>query len=101
MHVIGGPESRHGGDHATGRAERGEHAGMHDGAVDHHRTGAAVACVAALLHVEVAVFTQERAQALPWPRIILKRFAVHDDRHDSSTRTCSASSKVMALRQSG
>jgi hypothetical protein len=44
---------------------------MHDGAVDKHRTGAAVARVAALLHLEVAMFAQERAQTLAWPRIIL------------------------------
>ena len=54
-------------------------------AVDEHRAGAAVAGVAALLHLEVAVVAQEGAQALAGPRVAGGVLSVDLELHPASS----------------
>ena len=101
MRSVGGAEARHRRDVVSRCAERGEHAGVHGCAVDQHRARAAVARVAALLHLEVTVLAQVGAQALPGPRITLQRLPIDGHGHSNSAQICSASTRVIARRQSG
>ena len=64
-------------------------------------TRAAIPCVAAHLHLEMAVFPQKCEKALARTWITVQRNAVDDDAHASSARICTASSRVIACRQSG
>ena len=66
-----------------------------------HPAGAAVARVAALLHLDVAGLAQQRAQALAGERLRLHGLAVHREPHRSSScRISSASSAETPSRQS-
>ena len=63
-------------DLAPGRPKCRHQAGMHGGAVEPDRAGAAIAGVAAFLDAEDAAIAQERAQALPGSRRGREQLAV-------------------------
>ena len=65
--VLG--ETFDGGDLTTSGAERGHQARMDRLAVEPHRTGAAIAGVAALLDPEYAAIPKERPEALAGTRL--------------------------------
>src|SRR5262249_43585075 len=65
--TIGG-ETFDRGDHAAFSAKGRDQAAVHGFAIEQHRTGAAVAGVAALLHSEIAELAEKRTQALPGAR---------------------------------
>ena len=103
------------GDGVPDGLVRREHAGVHRGAVDEDRAGAAVPRVAALLDPEVPLFTDVGPQALTRPRCDRRCGAVDLDdpvggcrsaggalgvgAHASSCRISTASTPVMCRRQ--
>ncbi len=84
----------------------GKDAAMDRLAIDQHRAGAAIACVASLLHAEKSKLAQKRAEALSGARPRCVDFFVHQKGHAgsfpaSSRRISSAKCVVTCRRQAG
>ncbi|TPW00501.1 MAG: hypothetical protein USCAAHI_00053 [Beijerinckiaceae bacterium] len=94
--AVGFREAFDGGDLSFGGTKGGHQAGMHGGAVEPDRAGAAIPGIAALLDAEVSPLAQEGPQALTGLRLGGKKLAidrvVHPPRPGcaSSARICSA-----------